>query len=993
MKPVKLTIENFGPFADTQVIDFTQLDDIFLISGKTGSGKTSIFDAMCYALYGELPGTRDETKIKSTYTEETGTAAVTFEFKVNAKAFKIERSLDVKRTKKGDINYVKKQTVFIHKRGKFVPDTPGGQVNEVKDYIHNLLHFTKEEFSKVILLPQGEFQRFLEADSRERQAIMQKLFPTAEHRSITEVLKRKKLDARENIKNTQRDIEELQADFDIENYKENLKKSETEIGITEKSKKKAEAEYEKIIEKLTREQSLLEKFEEKEKAEVREKKLKAQAAATGKKKSYVEQADKASRLLPYIKTLEELDEKIKTDNEKFENLKKQTEELNKRRGKLDEKLKQKPKLEKEKTDLVSENGSLEPLIKKESQLAGKTDELTALKESVKESEEAFKKVEQNQKDLKKQYKDIKEEIKKLNEVLEPAKKVREQNNRLERLLKLLHDTATAEKNLEQASKNLDEYSKTSAINKQQYEELLSKKEAAQAANLAAGLEKDKPCPVCGSLEHPVPADEKTEPFTDEEKLEAAFNNLKNSEKDEATAEADIKQYKTQIRKLEEEKGEYKTENIKTIKECESKLKEIRVSLQAIEKSENKYDQLREQADEIEKKLDSISEEVQEKSARVEKMQRQLSALKSEVDSLLKDLAGKKDIEKTHTANLNRINEISEQLETIVEEEKQLEKAITTNTSETRQTENVLKENKARYSEESDSLKKKSEKEGFKTIKEVKEALLDEEEIENLKTEIEKYEEEVRTTGYLLESLKKETGKTRKPDTGLTEKEKEKIAATIDQADEKLKELNIALDTLKKQKARHDTLEKKLEKLTTDNAVLFELSEDLEGYKKDKINFETFVLQYYLHKVTFYANERLALLSNGRYALKVNREKTKGGGRSGLELEVDDAHTGIARSVKSLSGGEKFLASISLALGLTDAIQERAGRIEMDSLFIDEGFGTLDEETLDRAMGILDEIKDNRVVGIISHVSELRNRIHCRLQVEKSDSGSKVYTRC
>ncbi|MCB1171563.1 MAG: hypothetical protein KDK25_14550, partial [Leptospiraceae bacterium] len=266
---------------------------------------------------------------------------------------------------------------------------------------------------------------------------------------------------------------------------------------------------------------------------------------------------------------------------------------------------------------------------------------------------------------------------------------------------------------------------------------------------------------------------------------------------------------------------------------------------------------------------------------------------------------------------------------------------------------------------------------------------DESELEARQATIDEYYQKKQRIATILEGLQKEVKDKEQPDLESLEKSAREFQESLKKAEEELEKARGEISEQEKRRQNYDDLIHRRQKTEEKNRPLFELANDLTGRNARNINFETFVLNHYLRTVTMHANHRLLNLSDGRYELIVSSDIEHGNRQTGLNLDIMDSHTGIPRSVKSLSGGEKFLASLSLALGLADAIQERAGRIEMDSLFLDEGFGTLDSEALNRAMGILEEIRENRMVGIISHVDELKRTVPCQVRLVRTRKGSKI----
>ena len=279
--------------------------------------------------------------------------------------------------------------------------------------------------------------------------------------------------------------------------------------------------------------------------------------------------------------------------------------------------------------------------------------------------------------------------------------------------------------------------------------------------------------------------------------------------------------------------------------------------------------------------------------------------------------------------------------------------------------------------------------GFASAEEAENHYLDKKEIESLEKAVLAFMDEKKSLEKTTEYLTQKTSGQKKPDIPSLEKTKEELSEKLESLESQKNEYMLKMKDLVSVKKHYDSLCSGLEKLQAESESMVQLSNDLNGSNPKNLTLQNFVLGAYLEEVARFASVRLHAMSEERYTLVLNEEISHGNREAGLDLDVFDAFSGQKRSVKSLSGGEKFLASIALALGLADVIQSRAGGIELDAIFIDEGFGSLDDAALDRALTILDDIRENRMVGIISHVNELKNRIPSRIQVIKDADGSRV----
>jgi exonuclease SbcC len=989
MKPISLTLNNFGPFAEEQEIRFDNLEEIFLISGPTGSGKTTIFDGMLYALYGSPAGTRSEDDIKSNFMGETGETAVVFEFAVKGVRYKIERKIKVRINRNGMSVTERSQAIYIRKENTYVPVDETGTLTRLNEYITGLLHLSKDEFSKIIILPQGEFQKFLEEESRGREKILQKLFPTQEHFTVTEFFKQKKKRIADDIKVKESQIDEIEKEFNPETYKEEHKSLDEKLKRLEDDKKKKNDLNDQLVARKQKEESISEEFNELNKRKERLKELNSEKNNVDKEEEKKKRGEEAAKLKPDLDRQGELSLAARETEKKISALQKTETRLIDEQKKISERVKGKGELEKKQGMLEREKGELTPLVEKEGELGRKSNELKDVTDQYKKHSDEQVAAEKNLKELKREIEEERKRISLIEDEIKDQADLIHRYNTIKEKIKLFNDYQEALKNNKQLAKDLKIAETSLKLNKSRLDELKMKKEKSVASNLAASLADKEPCPVCGSTEHPDPANLKEEPFTEDEILLTCESNYENSLSDKnrlagkmEDSNKQVKKYKTEIDRegidlskdgplLEKERKDTE-EKIKKNRERAKEVEELKKSISENEEKEKKNS----------KGLEELGKLVMEKG-------NQKTKLETEVENLTDDLKGQENIKTIIEGIEQQVTEIRNEIETIHSEEKRIRDEITRNTTEIGESKSRLKDEKKVLGEVEHRLQAEIKKRGFSSHGEISDAYLTEEEIDDIGKRIKEYNDNLVKINSGIEDLEKKLTGVKKPNIESTMALLEKNHGELEQIEAKLKETGTELSHLEKKNRDHSKLNKELEKIIKNSQALFELADDLSGQNPRKVNFQNYILNYYLTRVTTYANNRLKVLSDSRYYLHVDDAVMDRRSQAGLELHVMDSYTGQSRSVKTLSGGEKFLASISLALGLSDAIQERAGQIEMDSLFLDEGFGTLDDESLNRAISILDDIRENRMVGVISHVSELKKRIPCQIKVEKTNQGSRI----
>lgn len=1026
MKPLKLKMYGIGPYANSVEVDFNKLNEegLFLITGATGAGKTSIFDGITYALYGET-NFKDDDKtngIICDYLEvkDHKNAYVEFVFEIDNTEYTIKRMPAYQKYKK---NKEKKKTKEGEKLE--INSNPSKKIPENKKdmdkYIEQeILKVDVSQFKKLIMLPQGAFSEFIRSKSSSKKETLEKIFDTDIYRSITDKLREKVKEltgGKNEIKNNIfAKLETLNIDekrwnellnekllaFEELDQMMEIKKHKLEEEIKEIKEEIKKIDLDKIIADITNGKNLNNSIEKLKKAKENIKILnKEYISIEGKKEDLkifklakdinIEYTKKESSLASYEKkekeykvAVEELERYKKENNLKIEGLEKLTKEL----------------------ELLKEKVSI----------------LDLLKEDVKKYNELLKKIENNKVKLKK----LVEEDLPQKEGLEKKELLKKEDLKLKRV-KISEDIDIAVKlNLEKEKcknkntilkdivekyeKLLEEEKKLEDKNKKLSELILERKERldiyekqnnlwfqSEAYNLVGKLEEKKPCPVCGSLDHPDKA-KKPEGVPTEKELKKYEENYKKIRKVEDTLSGEIEISEKNIvrdrseleERLKEENYdnnygslvELKKKNVEREKEIDTKLKTLFTveELKKLEKEEASniviIDKIKEEKINLEKNIgeteNKLRYQTEESNSLKEKLEENNITI-SDFEENYKKILEDKDIKELEEEKIKKLREDRGNIESTLQEK--LEN---------------LRELKIIMEEAQVIFEEKFKEKNFSDESEY--IVADKIKGKEIEVEIKEYNDNLIRVEAIIEEKKDYEG-LEVIDVLVLEDKKQVVEKTIQSLNTEIS-IRIAevsqVDTKQIElKAVEKKIEKK-EKISNIYSKLLKISEGKYGDKKNNITFQNYVLGVYFEEVLDRANERFTKMTNNQYQMILHRKEKTSKGEAGLDINVSDSHTGKERSIKTLSGGETFKASMALALGLSDVVQSQNGGIQLDSVFIDEGFGTLDEESLSAAMDILMDLKSSgRTVGIISHVNELKQTITSQIRVTKTNRGSKL----
>lgn len=1016
MKPLKIVMTAFGPYAEEQVIDFTLLEDntFFLVHGPTGAGKSSILDAICFALYGETSGNERSGKhMRSDHSDPQMETVVIFDFMIKDKSYRVHRVLEYERPKKhGDGTTKVPAKATLWERTGIKDESKDGtvlayKVSNVTGEIEKLLGFRVDQFRQVIMLPQGQFRKLLLATSGEREKILEILFNTEFYRIIQEKLK-------EEAKAISREIDSLKekrdlllshhsaiTDEDLRDKKDQISKEIIDLDGSLLELNDKEKVCRKDLEYGVKIRSKAEEF----------KKAENNFLTLEKRKSEIDKLEerikKGRKTLPLQEGEKNLKEREKEYKEGEKSLKKaeialgKAEELYK---KAEIALRGEEEKERVREKLKKELHKLNELPEKVKKLEGAGIELDKIQKEILKKEIVYNK---EKKELEKTEGSLKAyereflSLKEISSTLEGRRlKVKESGKILslaEEVKKLEPEEKRAGDDYGKEKANLEGIERKKKDLEKKKDEIEEAWLSGQASVIAGTLKSGSPCPVCGSKEHPSPAHREGQVPSETvlKKAKKEFKEIEESYEKSGKILTDLRGKMDRLTTVLEEKknslGEFKESPLPHLrKKYELYLKEEKEGEEASKKllnTEKLINELSEKEKELKESIEKGTFEIQKLKEERVREEKTLEHLKEEVHPSLRSI---KSLEEKIKEKEKDLKKLKEALLLAMERHSEIKGDLQGKREALKASLNYYNENLNKFSQGKDNFQKALLSSGFKDENDYHSSCLTSSEIEKSEKEIQNYRNELHTAEKIYSTLSLEIKGLDIPDTDKIERELQELKKSIKENTQekgKLQERAVILDnTIKDLK----NIKSKYEILNKSYSITGRLSEVSGGKNALRITFQRYVLAALLDDILIAANCRLHLMSHKRYSLRRSSEGSdmrKGGG---LDLMVDDSYTGMARPVSTLSGGESFLASLSLALGLADVVQTYAGGIKLDTIFIDEGFGTLDPEALDLAFRALVDLQTGgRLVGIISHVPELKERINARLEVIPGRKGSRA----
>ena len=1003
MKPIRLELKEFGPYKN-EIIEWDKIinEPIFLITGKTGSGKSTLFDAITYALYNKTTGGKDIASLRTKTALDKDKTQVTFDFELSGKKYRIERTLAY--LKAGNKNLTSGKVALMQYNDEKL-EVIATKEQEVKEKVEELIGLDDKQFCQIIILPQGKFKEFLLSKSSEKKETLRSLFNTYFYQKFVEQLQEqaKKLDSSHKQKEKelitrfeQFDIEEELTKFEYlkdENFEEILsiiQSQEETIKIEKKELLKLERSFSKEKENFIGLSKLNDKFTQlkSNKSELEE--LSEREDYYGKLRLEVEKLkelqkskDKIieySTLLNKLSRLRKLEKDLLIDTEKYkldlENNKKLEVELYTQKDNIEE-------LRKETIDYKFFYNNFNELIlaKNNIEIYSKTlEELTLKKETYKELDSSLKVAKESYLEDIEEKNILESSIGKLKlEILkkeQDVEKLEEFNNKLSEVndknLKLTLDKKQLEE-LEVEKKKLEQ--EVILLNKNKEQEVLN--------GFLLKLHEGDECPLCK---------QKIEHLPEIPSLEAVDESI---EKSLQKVNKDTIQLETLIKKDEEE-----------IERISALLKNLEDTINF--KSKEELSQLEDELKTDNLKLTDISKAIKISEDKIKGLNQEIEELselfKNEDEIKQKHLEAKNKIEQFEKNVKIELDEFADYYEKIqsqvedfdnrcnVQQNNSNELLIRKTKLETEQKNNKtnLLEVSKRIENIIESFSDSKLNKYYITLEMAEEDIAELVKLEEFESQINKFEDAKKIIVNNIEKLVEELEEIEQPDLEEGQRKLQNIEFQVNDFIEKVVILNTRLENNKKlYKKIHSEYIELLES-SKEIREIIAFSDVVSGKTENRKSLETYVQGYYLDLILVAGTKRLLQMTNDRYRFIRRDEKSKGGGLQGLEIEIHDIYLNSTRIISSLSGGELFLASLALALGLAEVIQNESGGISLETIFIDEGFGSLDTETLDIALTTLIDLQSyGRNIGIISHVSELKERIRPKVEVYSKDNYAKI----
>lgn len=1044
MKPIKLKMSAFGPYADVETVDFSEFDGkgLFLITGTTGAGKTTIFDAICFALFGETSGSsRNGEMLRSNFAKPLTRTYVELDFEHRGKKYRIIRTTSNEVAKKrGTGSKIEGASAELTGDDITTPLTKTGEVN---NKISEIIGLKCDEYRQIAMLAQGEFKKFIESGSEKRSEIFRKIFHTDIYKEFQDKLKTESAEKLEEKKKVCELIKSKTASVaipDDENFVEikekiSLYTDRTDLTVID-------------IEQFLLHLSVLSEIQKKDNAEIdkKRKELEKTILEEEKKKALAEEINskfdtldaeklRLDQLLQSKPHYDEMLKKAENDEKILHSVKPKYDSFAESRKRYDSALKNCKNAEinrksaeeilKSKQEIFSQKKSLESEISKLNEESGK---LRAKEDIYRKYYNLVLNLESYQTDLQNSEKEISDNRKlysdtenlkskaekfisensdteqKIFDAKSKITALKDKSGKAERLSAEYQNLAKINARLTNAKAECADLAKSATELNNEYNEQHNIYIMNMAGVLADTLEDEKPCPVCGSLHHPAPA-KHSENAPDKDTLDALKARCE-------VAEGAVHKKSNEVTRLETESESAKTNVtefanalevdaetlsaemiLQLLAEQKEQLKLLETELLNLEKISEQSEKCKAEIlnlDEKLKKLDLVHTDLIRKNADAKS---KYNSAKEETKTLKPEIkySSVEELLNEAKACSDRAEKIKAEIDLAQDELSKAKSAFESKVS----VENEMKKQLTAF--ESELVGKKSELDIILSENNITECpnfnLLTENSVKELKQKVEAFTDSLKKSQATVEACEKSVEGKHREDVA-------EIAKVIADYNSQKEIQNSLFTDSDRSLHNNQNIYNDVEKLKNDFEEKLRIADVYENLKKtangeivsdnSKITFERYIMGSYFEQVLYYANLRFSKMTGGRYEI-VRGESRDKRISAGLEISVRDNFNNKERDISSLSGGESFQASLALALGLSDIIQQRNGGIRLDSIFIDEGFGSLDDDSLASAIETLNDLtgNGNRLVGIISHINELKNSIGNKIEVVGTKSGSSI----
>lgn len=1011
MKPLRLLVHAFGPYAGELALDFADLKGrtFFLINGPTGSGKTSILDAICFALYGQSStADRQPRQLRSDYADASLPTDVRLDFEIGDARYRVERSLEFERSSRksgGRVTQPGEATLWKIEESNSVL---ASGLEKVTQKIESIIGCNVAQFRQVVMLPQGRFQEFLMSRSADRQKILESLFGVHLYAQIEQALKEAAEDSKRKIETTRRSMSDLLISIEssniagaktrlavIANELESLCRQTADLRIARQTSQ------ERLAAARADEQKLLAR--DNAAAELKQLESRQEEFA-----AMQERLARANRALPLID--------LQADANRLKQI---VDQANQAHAAAIEQVKaRQAALERAQHDFdaqqsrESQRAALRQRIEMLESLGKKVQDLDAAKVRLRENQAADERCKREQISAEKALRRLRESLQQKRESISALESTAATLNERSLALTEARRIGQAKADLDRQQVRLRENQERLRCAQQRFKETEAKLKAAeenlnrlhqawassQAAILATGLSKGAACPVCGSTHHPAPATADAQAPRQED-LDAAkqeHERLRQCEaeieREQWSAEADISAAGELVQHLEASFGSDATMSAQEIQakigRLESDLKTTTDAAGKVREDRSEIDSLQTKELSAIQQLDLANKRAGQAAADLKVAQALVAEREGSIPPELRSIAALDEARTKARAELLKMDEA------LTKAQHDLQQSITAHANALG-TESSARQNSADSAENARrrqlEFANRISSAGFASIEAFDEARLSDLKRGELDQQIQDFHISLQIARKRHEQACEEAKDITRPDIQHLEAQDRQAQSALENAVRQEEALRLRQTLLQSAIGRMEALEAELASQEAQFAQVGHLAEIAGGRNPSRMTFQRFVLGLFLDEVLATANVRFTIMSRNRFTLQRSAEPLDARSSGGLDLQVLDQSSGTSRGVGTLSGGEMFQAALSLALGLADVVQARAGGIRLDTMFVDEGFGSLDSEAMDLAISALRDLQSGgRLVGIISHVAELKEWIDTRLEVVAGPRGSKAY---
>ncbi|MFS0574785.1 SMC family ATPase [Sporosarcina sp. 179-K 3D1 HS] len=1019
MKPIQLKMTAFGPYKQTETIDFTELQShrLFVISGATGAGKTTIFDGICFALYGQASGEdrADMRAMRSDFADDGVQTAVELIFELHNRKYRIMRQIPY--TKKGNKSETLAACEFFELTADGeIPFVDRQIVSEINKKVVELIGFTQPQFSQIVMLPQGEFRKFLTSTTDNKETIMRKIFKTEPYKEVESRLKTRSDEAKAHWSSENQVRETLYSQIPsllpsresnifnvlatgqfnanqvIQALQEEWVFYSEKTATVKQTYEECYAKHGKMVETYHHARNMNERLIELKQKEEVFAQLNGQKPAMDRKEKQLADAERAAAIVEIELQYKQLERETASKTATLENAEKEARNAEELSIQVDAEYKTEESRNPERLQLTEQLIRLKDYLPTITDLAAKKAELQQMEQGISSLEMALSHVNEQYAGKGEQIEKLKAEIVAIESRLLPYDGQLDRLNETNEKVKWMVEVQNIERQIQSLDAELADKKIRYEGCQQEYEELEQRWLDNQAMMLAERLQEGAPCPVCGSEHHPDLSLGHSNGTVTREELEEAKKRLAKSENEYQTAAIRHRHAVDQLRAKGEEKQQWAVlEEFTHLLEMQ---RELETEVANLRTSRTKLIQLKEELQRLETMLADVQQDKSGKEKSLAELQNAhrtaQAVLFSNIEKIPEEMRELQALQHRIAETETRKRELDTAWKAVQEKRETIKGRLVTAQSSVIHATQSLKENLEKKADVKQRFHNALQTSGFPSEAAYLDAKMEEAERLSIKKQLSEYTQQLHSVGQSITELQSFVEGQELVELGHLESEVERLKEEYETA---LKQYHACLDsekTTRELKEKIESATASIDKAEVTYRKVLDLYEVVKGNNIAKLSFERFIQIEYLERIVQSANERLKEMSNGQFELICSDRKEAHGRQSGLSLDVYDAYTGANRDVKTLSGGEKFNASLCLALGMADVIQSFQGSIAIDTMFIDEGFGSLDEESLHKAIDTLIDLqKSGRMIGVISHVEELKSALPAILKVEKLKEGHSV----